>query len=100
MHIMSTTADRGLWQPNAYDPGVPLSVRLVPMSADQFRSYRVAAERSYVENIARSGLLPELEALQADRGLVAGNDPAGDHAAIDELHLRSSGQRRNRRIGP
>ena len=34
------------------------------MSADQFRSYRVAAERSYAENIARSGLLPELEALQ------------------------------------
>ena len=34
------------------------------MSADQFRSYRNAAERLYADNIARSGMLPEREALQ------------------------------------
>lgn len=43
---------------------MPVSVRLSPMSSDQFRSYRVVAERSYADNIAKSGMLPEREALQ------------------------------------
>lgn len=37
-------------------------MRLVPMSADQFVVYREAAEQAYAEDIARSGMMPELEA--------------------------------------
>jgi GNAT superfamily N-acetyltransferase len=59
------------------------SVRLVPMSADQFRAYRDIAERSYAQNIVVSGMLPEAEALQKasqdfDRLLPDGVDTA-DH---------------------
>jgi GNAT superfamily N-acetyltransferase len=37
------------------------------MSADQFRAYRDVAERTYAENIARSGSMPGPEALQKAR---------------------------------
>lgn len=34
------------------------------MSGEQFRAYRDVAERTYAENIVRSGAMPEREALQ------------------------------------
>ncbi|MEG9225987.1 GNAT family N-acetyltransferase [Aeromicrobium sp. Sec7.5] len=43
---------------------MPVSVRLVPMSPERFRSYRVTAERSYADNIAASGMMPPSEALE------------------------------------
>lgn len=41
-----------------------LSVRLAPMSADQFRAYRDVAEQTYADNIVKSGMMPKPEALQ------------------------------------
>ena len=39
------------------------SVRLAPMSADQYLAYRSIAERIYADNIVKSGTMPEPEAL-------------------------------------
>ncbi len=38
-----------------------LSVRLVPMSPEQFRAYRDVAEHAYADNIAQAGMMPEPE---------------------------------------
>lgn len=41
---------------------VTVSVRLAPMTADEYDAYRVVAERDYADEIVRSGAMPEVEA--------------------------------------
>ncbi len=50
-----------------------VSVRLEPMSRDEYDAYRVTAERDYADSFRDSGALPEAEAVER---------AAGDYARI------------------
>lgn len=62
------TADRTGISSGVRTPAMVLvmmpSVRLIPMSPDQFCVYRNFAEGAYADNIAKAGMLPESEALE------------------------------------
>ena len=87
-----------------------VSVRLEPMSRDEYDAYRVTAERDYADSFRDSGALPEAEAVERAAGDYArilpdgfdteghlfwtAYDAAGDDGAVGMLwlHLRPTSE--------
>ncbi|GAA1730038.1 GNAT family N-acetyltransferase [Aeromicrobium alkaliterrae] len=61
------------------------TVRLEPMTADQYRTYRRVAERAYADNIVAAGMMPEPEARQKATDDFDGQLPDGVDSAGQEL---------------